>query len=265
MMINIDKYAYMSRFKHINPMKKFIFALLTLGVCLWANSILTSCIIILIMGGITVFKGGTPISLFIKLMLVPMSFLIIGVLTIAINVSDHQSIFLFSTAIAGTHIGVSQTGIQDAMRLFFKAMGSVSCLYYLSLGTPMVDILAVLRRLKVPKLMVEMMGLIYRFIFVLLETADTMVTAQNSRLGYTSLSTGFRSLGALASTLFVRAYKRSDELYTALEARGYDGELNVLEEKFEARWTEYILPMAINLLLILETLFLKRFTGGFLR
>lgn len=263
-MINIDNYAYTSKLKHIDPMQKFVFALLTLGVCLWANSVLISIFVILIMGWVTICKGGTPLSLFIKLMLVPMSFLIIGVMTIAISASENQSVFLYSVSVAGTHIGVSQVGIQNAMRLFFKALGAVSCLYYLSLSTPMVDLMVVLRRLKVPKLFVELMGLIYRYIFVLLETADTMVTAQNSRLGYSSLTTGYRSLGTLVSTLFIRAYKRSDELYTALEARGYEDELNVLEEPFETYWKDYIPPAAINLFLILAALFLRLFTGGLL-
>lgn len=261
-MINIDNYAYISKLKGIDPMLKLVFALLTLGVCLWANSALIAVLVILIMGWVTVCKGGTPISLFMKLMLIPMSFLIIGVLTIAVNVSQSQSIFLFSIALAGTHIGVSSVSIANAIRLFFKALGAVSCLYYLSLNTPMVDLLAVLRRLKVPKLMIELMGLIYRFIFVLFETANTMITAQQSRLGYSNLSSGYRSLGTLASTLFVRAYKRGDALYTALEARGYDGELNVLEESVVTHWSEYIAPVCINLLLILGTLFLRQFAGG---
>lgn len=263
-MINLDKYAYMSKLRQTDPMKKLLFALLTLGVCLWANSIIVSLLVLLIMGWVTVYKGGTPLALFLKLLLVPMTFLVIGVLTIGINFSVNQSSFLFSISAFGTHIGVSPAGMQNAARLFFKALGAVSCLYYLSLSTPMVDLLAVLRRLKAPKLLVELMGLIYRFIFVLLETADTMYTAQNSRLGYTSLSSSYRSLAALASTLFVRAYKRSDELYTALEARGYDGELNVLEEPFRTHMAEYIAPVAINLFLILTTLFLRRLTGGLL-
>ena len=264
-MINIDKYAYMSKLKHSDPMKKLLFALLTLGVCLWANSIIVSLLVLLIMGWTTVYKGGIPLLLFLKLLLVPMSFLVIGVLTVGINVSDNQSAFLFSVSVLGTHIGLSQTGIQNAAQLFFKALGAVSCLYYLSLSTPIVYLLAALRRLKMPKLLVELMGLIYRFIFVLLETANTMFTAQNCRLGYSSLSSTYRSLAALVSTLFVRAYKRSDELYTALEARGYDGELNVLEDPIQTHVTEYIAPVVINLILILTSLFLRRITGGFLR
>jgi cobalt/nickel transport system permease protein len=116
----------------------------------------------------------------------------------------------------------------------------------------------------VPKLIVELMGLIYRSIFVLLETADTMFTAQNSRLGYSDLKSGYRSLAALASTLFIRAYKKSDQLYIALESRGYDGEINVLEEQIETHWTEFITPVSINLFLIFVTLFLRRYEGGLL-
>lgn len=263
-MINIDKYAYVSKLKHTAPMKKLAFSMLALGICIWADSVIVSVLVLLTMGWCTVHKGGTPFGLFIKLMLVPASFLIIGVLTIGINVSANKDVFLFSLHGFGTYIGVSQSSIQKAVHLFSKALGAVSCLYYLSLSTPMVDLLAVLRRLKVPKLMTELMGLIYRFIFVLLETADAMFTAQNSRLGYSDISSSYRSLSALTSTLFIRAYKRSDDLYTALEARGYDGKLNVLEEQFVTKWTEYIPPLMINVFFIFVALLLKRYTGGLL-
>lgn len=263
-MTNLDNYAYSSKLKRVDPMKKLFFTLLTLSVCLWANSISIAFIVFWLMLGATVYEGGTPFTLFCKLMLIPMSFLIISVLTIAVNASHDQGDFLFSIPLERVYIGVSKIGIEAAVRLFFKSLGAVSCLYFLSLSTPMVDLLSALRRLKVPKLFVELMGLIYRFIFVLLETADTMLTAQNSRLGYSSLSSGYRSLGVLISTLFIRAYKRSDKLYTALEARGYDGELNVLEESYKTHWTEYITPIFINLFLVLVALLLKRYVGGVL-
>lgn len=263
-MIYIDKYAYMSKSKNQDPMYKLIFSMLTLGVCLCADSVIVSIIVLFIMGWYTVCKGGIPFTLFMKLLVLPMSFLIIGVLTIGINVSEKQNIFLFYISAFGTNIGVSRLGIQNAMSLFFKALGAVSCLYYLSLSTPIVDLLQVLGRLKIPKLLIELMGLIYRFIFVLLETADIMFTAQKSRMGYTSFSSSYRSLAALASTLFIRSYKRSDELYTALEARGYDGELNVLEESFETERLQYAAPIIINLFLIVLTLILRHFTGGLL-
>lgn len=196
-MISIDKYAYKSKLKHTDPMQKVVFALLTLCVCLWADHEIISVAVIFIMGDMTVLRGGTPLRFFMKLLLVPMSFLLIGVFTIAVNVSEKPEGLLAAISVAGTWIGFSHTGLQDALRLFLNALGAVSCLYFLSLSTPMVDLLAALRRLRLPKLLVELMGLVYRFIFVLLETADTIYNAQNCRLGYSSLSTGYRSLGSL--------------------------------------------------------------------
>lgn len=262
-MINIDKYAHISKLKHTAPMKKLVFSMLSLGTCLWADSIIVSILVLLVMGWLTVLKGGIPIGLFIKLMLVPASFLVIGVLTIGISVSVSNDAFLFSLHGFGMYMGVTQASIQKALHLFFKSLGAVSSLYYLSLSTPMVDLLAALGKLKVPKLLTELMGLIYRFIFVLLETTETMFTAQNSRLGYSDLFTSYRSLAALASTLFIRSYKRADDLYTALETRGYDGELNVLEEEYAAKWTEYIPPVMLNVFFIVIALILKRYLGGF--
>lgn len=261
-MMNVDQYAYMSKLKDVNPLKKFVFSILTLCVCLWADYVLVSALVLLIMGWCTVYIGGTPFNLFFKMMMIPISFLFIGVLTIAINVSLNSNTFLLCISAFGRYIGVTQSSIQEATNLFLKALGTVSCLYYLSLSTPIVDLLTVLRKLKMPKLLVELMGLIYRFIFVLLEITNTMVTAQSSRLGYSTLSSSYRSLAALASTLFIRAMKRADELYTALEARGYDGELNVLEEHFDTHWIEYIPLVVINLFLILLVIILKRHTGG---
>ncbi len=257
-MISIDKYAYSSKLKHTDPLQKVTFALLTLAVCLWADNLIISVAVIFIMGGMTVSRGGTPLRFYIKLLLLPVSFLIIGVSTVAVNISEQPESLLAAIPVAGIWIGVSNEGLQEAIKLFFKALGAVSCLYFLSLSTPMVDLLAALRRLRMPKLLVELMGLVYRFIFVLLETADTIYNAQNCRMGYSSLTAGYRSLGSLISMLFIKSYKRSDELYTALEARGYEGELNVLEETYEKHWKGYVLAVTINVILVLSSIALKQ-------
>lgn len=261
-MFNIDKYAYASTLKGKAPMEKLFFALLTMGVCLWAASIPISLTIVLIMSWATLYKGRTPFSVLVKLMLIPAAFLIIGVLTIAFGIAGGEDSFLISIPIAGIYLGITKTGAETAAGIFFRAMGAVSCLYYLTLSTPIVDILSVLRRFGCPKLLVELMALIYRCIFVFLETAGTMITAQDSRLGYRNLKIGLHSIGALGSTLFIRSYKHSEALYTALEARGYDGELKVLEEPFHSSLKGYIPALLLNLMLIVAAIYIKGYSGG---
>jgi len=257
-MIFIDRYAFSSKLKASDPLQKVVFALLTLSVCLWADNAAISALVVFIMGGIIVFKGGTPFRFFVKLMLVPMSFLLLGVFAIAVNISGSSEGLPAAAPVAGIWVGFSPAGLKDAGRLFLKALGCVSCLYFLALSTPIADLLAALKKLRLPKLLTELMGLVYRFVFILTETAASIHHAQNCRLGYSSFSAAYRSLGSLASTLFIRSFKRSNELYTALEARGYEGELNVLEEKkYSGKWSGYIIAAAVNALLILLAVILK--------
>lgn len=264
-MLSIDQYAYSSRLKSKDPQEKLVFALMTLGVCLWADSLAVSLLVIMIMVGATVYIGGTPLLVFLKLLLIPMPFLMLGVLTIACGLSGDAQDYLYAVPVRDMYLGVSRTGLITATVLFFKAWGAVSCLYYLSLSTPLVDLLSTLRKLKCPKLITEMMGLIYRFIFVLLTTAETIYTAQNSRLGYFGVVRSYYSMGALISNLFIRVYKRADELYSALEARGYEDELQVLEEPFTRNWTGYAVPVVINAVLIITALLLRSVKGELLK
>lgn len=232
-MIHIDHYAYLSKNKAVDPGQKMVFTLLTLGTCILLGNNWVSLLVILVMSGYTVLKGGIPLGFFVRLMLIPISFLMIGLITIAVNIQPEAQGLLWSVPVGSRWVGISPGGLTLAGALFMKALGATACLYALSLNTPMVAILSALHRLGLPVLIVDLMGLIYRFIFVLMETAATIMTAQHARLGYGSLRAGYQSFGTMLTMLLIRALKRSDDLYTALEARGYQGELSVLEEDYQ--------------------------------
>ena len=118
-------------------------------------------------------------------------------------------------------------------------------MYFLALNTPVTDLTMCLGRLHVPRLLVELMELIYRFIFVLSDTAASIRTAQASRLGYRGVGRSLNSLGLLASQVFLRAWKRADRLYAALESRGYTGSLNTLPGDYAPGRGLYPLALAV--------------------
>jgi len=250
-MISIDKFAYISGLKKVNPMEKFIFAMVTMFVCIALNNIIDSIIILLLMAIITVFKGKIPLKTYIRFMSLPLAFLILSVLTIAINVVGTSSGLIFSFSIFNIKFGCTYESILTATRIFFKSLASVSCLYFLTLNTPIFEVLSVLKKLKVPKLFVELMGLIYRFIFVLLDTANMIYISQNSRLGYSTLKTGFNSLGKLIANLFISSYKRSQDIYTAMESRCYDGDINLLEYNYTYSYKNISLIIVVEMVLII--------------
>ena len=249
-MIDIDSYAYTSKLISINPVEKFLFAILTMFSCLYCDSLYISIFLVLLMGFITTLKGGIPFCFYIKLMILPFSFLILAVITIAINVVNGSTGILFSFKILGSNIGATKSSALFALGLIFKSLAAVSCLYFLSLSTPMTDILYVLKRLRVPKLIIELMHLIYRFIFIMLNSMQMIVTAQTSRLGYSNSKIAFRSVAQLISSVFMKSYIRSQDIYSALESRGYEGELSVLEEEYGYKIGNIVLIILFQVVLI---------------
>ncbi|KJU84057.1 Cobalt transport protein [Candidatus Magnetobacterium bavaricum] len=110
--------------------------------------------------------------------------------------------------------------------------------------------MAVLKMMRVPAIVVELVGLTYRFIYVLLETTRRVYVAQDARLGYTGVRTSYRSLGMLVSSLIVRTLRYARELEVSLESRGYTGELNVLQIPYQVSWKNIIAIMTIDGILI---------------
>jgi cobalt/nickel transport system permease protein len=98
----------------------------------------------------------------------------------------------------------------------------------------LVDLVNLLRRARAPMLLIDLMTVTYRFIFILFETLDRIYTAQCCRLGYSSSRRSLVSAGRLGSRLFIDAYRRSQRLQIALDARGFDGVLRVLPRTYIA-------------------------------
>jgi cobalt/nickel transport system permease protein len=85
-------------------------------------------------------------------------------------------------------------------------------------------------------ILVDLTVIMYRFIFVLLDSFNTMMTAHESRLGYsTNYWRAMQNAGLLGSRLFIDAFERGRRLQIALESRGYEGgDLRVLPATYQS-------------------------------
>ena len=197
-----DRYAYQSRLRRISPMPKLLLTGSALVLCLLCDSVTVGLVTLLGMWGLVTALGGLSPRVFLRFLCVPMAFLAIGCVTILINSYPQGAPVLLAVP--------------------------VGAMYFLALNTPVTDVTMALERMHVPHLLVELMELIYRFIFVLTETASRIRLAQESRLGYQGVRRSLSSLGTLASMVFLRAWRKADRVYTALESRGYSGSLVTL-------------------------------------
>ena len=259
-MMIIDKLAYSSKLRYKSPMLKMIFAVGTLLICVASHLLAVSAIILLSMAALTIVFSRVSMSHYVRLMSIPLGFLILSTISIALNISDTPLDF-FSIAIGGKYLVASSTSLLEGIRLVMVALASVSCLYFLTLTTPMIDILAVLRNLHCPKIIVELMMLIYRYIFVVLDMASAIKTSQNCRLGNKDFMTELRSVGQMLTVLLIRSMNRSSYLFDAMESRCYNGEILVLEEYCPAKTGETFLVIGFLSMMLAITVFLKLLGG----
>lgn len=256
-MIVIDKLCYYSKLRYVNAGEKFAYAMATLIFCLVSRSIVIALLVLAVNGILNVKTGGIPLSRYKTLMAVPLAFLFLSTIAIIINISK-TPLDAFAIPVGSYYITGSYSSILYGIQLILTALASVSCLYFLSLNTPMTDIILVLHRLRCPLLIQELMLLIYRFIFVLLDIASAITTSQNSRLGNKDYKTSIKSFGSMISVLFIRAMKKSNALYDAMEARCYDGTIRVLTENYPPKKKEIIYIILFELLLLAATIW-RRF------
>lgn len=249
-MLLIDKLSYQSKLRYVNASEKLVYALLTLVLCVLSRSVKVAVLVFAVNGVLTVGKGGIPLFRYIKLLMIPLAFLAAGTAAVMINVS-RIPMDAFALPAGEWYITGSCEGIRRGLRLCITALSAVSSLYFLSLNTVMTDILCACRKLHFPSLLTELMLLIYRFIFVLFETASSITVSQQSRLGNRSFKTRIRSFGKLGSSLFILALKRSGALYDAMESRCYDGSIRVLSREQPAKAGEIAVIALYGAVLVL--------------
>ena len=228
-MHSIDALSYRSRLRYRNPGVKFGYAAATLLACILSRSLLIALAVLAVNFLLTVNRGGTPALQYGRVMAVPLVFLLFSGAALTLDLSS-VPLDLFALRLGKLYLTGSRESLAYALRLSLTSLAAVSCLVFLSLTTTVTDVLSVLRKLRCPGLLLELMLLIYRYIFVLSGEAHAIRSAQVSRLGNRDYRRSVTSFGMLGGALFIRSVSRSRALYDAMEARCYDGTIRVLEE-----------------------------------
>jgi cobalt/nickel transport system permease protein len=222
----IDRYAYHNRIRHVDPAYKVGLALTVVMLCLILNEPPVGLAAIGWMYGIGVYITGIPGRTFAKFIVAEGVFLMLTIVGVVVsfNLTDPGHILTWTWQVGPLWISSSPASLYRGLNLVTRALGAAAALNFLALTTPLVDIIELLRRWRIPGELIDIMTVVYRSIFVLLESLDTMYRAQENRLGYnTSYWRAMNSAALLGSRLFVEAFQRSRRMQIALESRGYEG------------------------------------------
>lgn len=135
---------------------------------------------------------------------------------------------------------VTLQGLRSAGFLVGRAETAATLALLVVLTTPWPHVLKALRSFGVPVVLVAILGMTHRYIFLLLTTATQMFEARTSRLmGPLSARQARRIAAGGAAVLLGTSLHLAGEVHLAMIARGYRGEVHLLED-FRTRRLDWV-------------------------
>jgi cobalt ECF transporter T component CbiQ len=146
---------------------------------------------------------------------------------------------------------VTEQGLRAAMYLIMRAETAATFSVLLVLCTPWSFVLKALRVLRLPIVLVVILGMTYRYIFLFLRNAHDMFMSRKSRLvGHLDGREQRRAATASAGVLMSKTIQLSGDVYLAMRSRGFQGEVYVLDE-FQTHWFDWaMLAVFISIALL---------------
>jgi cobalt/nickel transport system permease protein len=120
---------------------------------------------------------------------------------------------------------VSEPGLVAAAGLLAKGTLGVLASLTLAATTEPDDILRGLQRLRMPDQIVQIMGLMIRYLDVVTGEMGRMLTAMRSRGCDPRSPRHWPALAKALGALFIRSYERGERIHLAMLSRGYTGTL----------------------------------------
>ena len=149
---------------------------------------------------------------------------------------------------------LTAAGLARFSSVVLKSWLSVQAGILLAASTPFPQLLMAMRALRVPRLLVGVFGLMWRYLFVLADEALRLMRARDARSaavtgqGGSSVIWRAKVTGYMAGSLFLRGYERSERIYDAMLARGYDGEVRALPLSPMTRTQKVVLAVGLAIL-----------------
>lgn len=156
------------------------------------------------------------------LFVLPLVFGIMGVAGI-ILITGGTDVFWQWQLLPGLSLSVTRESINQGIFVFCRIVGGTTALCFISLTTPVTDIFLALRQCRIPEAVIDLMMIIYRTIFILIDQVVQIYQAQIMRLGYCRYSESIHSFATLCGAAFVASWDAGDDLIKAMDARCYDG------------------------------------------
>ena len=234
----IEQSAYANRWRAVSPAAKAVFAVCGIVAAFAAVSPAAALAVAALLAASTTLGAKVPPGRYLRVAAPALFFLATSCLSLA---------FSLDTDLAWR---LAPDGVLRIAQVGSRSLGALAALLFLVMTTPLIDLIALLRRLKTPEVLLDIMVLCYRMLFVFSAAVHDTLTAQSARLGYATPRLALRSLGGLTANLTLQVWQRAHDLNVAAQARNNDGPLRFLEPRFEHVQRDVALAAAGGVILL---------------
>ncbi len=198
----------------LDPLAKFLVTVLYIAVTVSFGKYRLGAVAVMALFPVLLFSlSGIPVrTCFYKLRLV---------LPLVLFVGLFNPVFDRTPMLKIGQVTVSG-GVISMLTLMMKGVFSLMASFLLVATTPIDSLCAALRKIRVHSMLVTLLLLTYRYVGVLTEEAAVMTDAYHLR------APGQRGIhisawGSFLGQLLLRSMARAEDLYDAMQLRGYDG------------------------------------------
>ena len=158
----IEQCAYGNRWRFVSPAAKAVFSGGGFVAAFAASRPEAAAVVAVLIASVTLAGAGIRPGRYLRIAMPPLGFLLLGCLSLA---------YSLDFADGGLALRWLPEGWTPLLQLAARSLGALAALLFLALTTPMVDLIALLRRLRVPEVLLEIMVLCYRMLFVFFRSA----------------------------------------------------------------------------------------------
>ena len=249
----IDKFAYQdSPIHRLDARVKFIVTVIFTAAIISLSRTSVSILFCFATGPFAVLVlGGIPLRFTLKHILYVSPFVLVLALTCPWY--DRTA----ATAAFGPWVWQTTAGWLRCLSILGKFVVTMLALIALISTTRFANLLAGLQRLGVPRLLVIQMGFLYRYIFLLIDSAHHILRARAARsMGSISFGSGIKFAGAMVGSLFIRSIDAAEHISTAMQARGFDGNWRTIN-RMQIRRADYVFVVISICFILVLYIFVK--------
>jgi len=254
----LDSVAQNSAFRHIHPGTKLILCLGSLVICLVSSSPYVPLISGVVLSIVLIVPARVSPVLYGELLLGPAIFTVISVIILLFITGGGEVVWRFNPA-PWLNLAITEGAIREGTLVLCRVFGCSVSLFFITLTTPVTDLFNGMKRARIPFEIIDLMMIIYRYVFIVYDQAVEIWRAQVMRLGYSRLAEAVRTFSTMCGILFISSWNAGEDLIRAMDCRCYNGVFPSLGRSEPMRMSSLV-PVLVYLAFLSSILLVTR--GG---